>query len=136
MSEATTTAPPTLHVCVTCRAGRGADEPRPGQALFDALAARIAADDAPAARLEAVECLASCAGGCAAAIADGGTVDGGAPRWTYLLGHLSPDKADDLLLFARAYGASRTGTVMPSRRPASLQDMVLGRVPGTRRSST
>lgn len=52
-------------------------------------------------------------------------------RWTWLLGHLGPEKAEDILAYARHYAASAKGTVMPSRRPATLADMVLGRVPAT-----
>ena len=52
-------------------------------------------------------------------------------KWTYLIGRLNPDKAEDIARFAGAYRASKTGTVMPSKRPASLADMVLGRVPAT-----
>lgn len=72
--------------------------------------------------LHPVSCLAACDRGCTAAIAMPG-------RWTWLLGHLGPEKAEDLLAYARLYAASPRGTVMPSRRPASLADMVLGRLP-------
>lgn len=114
-----------LHVCITCRAGTVPVEgmPVPGRVLHDRVAALLAADPAAPVRLREVECLAVCNEGCAAAIASAG-------KWSYLLGRLAPEKADDLLTFARSYAASRTGTVMPSRRPASLGDMILGRVPG------
>jgi len=69
-----------------------------------------------------VSCLASCERGCAAAISMPG-------KWTNLLGFLSPALASDLLVYAQAYAASPTGTVMPSRRPASLGTLILGRVP-------
>jgi predicted metal-binding protein len=91
----------------------------PGAELFARLAA---APDADAVELRKTECLASCDRGCTAAIAMPG-------RWTWLLGRLGPEKADDLLAYARLYAASPRGTVMPSRRPATLSDMVLGRVP-------
>ncbi|MBV9538226.1 MAG: DUF1636 domain-containing protein [Acidisphaera sp.] len=111
---------PRLTICVTCRAGQeiADDDPRPGRLLHDALAARAPAD----VELAEVECLAACERGCNAAIAMPG-------KWTYLLGHLDAALADDVLTYARAYGASRTGTVLPSKRPASLRDMILGRVP-------
>ena len=119
-----------LHVCTTCRAGA---EKRPGIAvaghvLHDRLAGLLAADLSPPVRLAAVECLAVCDQGCAAAIATPG-------KWSYLLGRLAPDTAEDLLVFARSYGLSGTGTVMPSRRPASLARMILGRIPGHREGS-
>ncbi len=116
-----------LHVCTTCRAGEAKREgiAVPGHVLHDRLAALLAADPSPPVGLAAVECLAVCEQGCAAAIAAPG-------KWSYLLGRLSPDKAADLLIFARSYGLSGTGTVMPSRRPASLASMILGRIPGHR----
>ncbi len=97
--------------------------PVPGQVLHDRLSALLAQADARTLRLQGVECLAVCNDGCAAAIAEPG-------KWSYLLGRLTPDKAGDLLRFAGSYRSSRTGTVMPSKRPASLADMVLGRIPG------
>jgi predicted metal-binding protein len=113
---------PRLHVCITCRAGR---EPAPGEApagaqLHAALAARLG--DAAVPRLAAVVCLANCARGCSAAISAAG-------KWTYLLGGLAPAQADDLLAYAALYAASATGTVLPSRRPASLGRAVLARIP-------
>ncbi len=113
---------PTLHVCVTCRANRPLphDGVPPGQHMFDAVAAAL--DEAPVARLRPVICLASCKRGCAALIAAPG-------KWTYLLGDLTPAQAGDLLTYAAAYGASGTGVLMPSKRPASLADSVLARIP-------
>ena len=119
----TQTPIPTLHVCTTCRAGQvlaDSDE-RPGQRMLDTVAALLD-PAAPAVDLQEVVCLSSCDHGCAAAISAPG-------KWTYLLGRLDPAMAPDLLAYAAAYAASRTGTVMPSKRPASLSRMVLGRVP-------
>ncbi len=50
-------------------------------------------------------------------------------KWTYLLGRLAPEHALDLLAYGVAYAASANGTVLPSRRPASLQHIIMGRVP-------
>ncbi len=110
---------PVLHVCVTCRAGGPGPEAGPvaGQRLLDRLRAL-----APEADLRETGCLANCERGCSAAIAAPG-------KWTVLLGRLDPELAGDLLLYADAFDASRNGTVMPSRRPASLAGMVQGRVP-------
>lgn len=94
------------------------------QKLQDLLTAEQEAGATPSAVLRSVACLAACDRGCTAAIAKEG-------RWTWLLGHLGPEKAEDILAYARLYAASAKGTVMPSRRPASLADMVLGRVPAT-----
>jgi predicted metal-binding protein len=114
--------PPRLHVCVTCRAGEALAEGEapPGARLHDAIAALLGPE--PKLRLAPVACLANCERGCSAAISAPG-------KWTYLLGHLAPAHAADLLTYASAYAASRNGTVLPSRRPASLHAMVVGRVP-------
>jgi predicted metal-binding protein len=115
-------ATPTLHVCTTCRAGLPLAEGQtpPGQFMYDAVAALLGAE--PVVELREVACLSSCENGCAAAISSPG-------KWTYLLGRLDPSLAPDLLTYAATYAAHRTGTVLPSRRPASLARMVLGRMP-------
>ena len=115
-------AVPRLHVCTTCRAGQPLpdDGVPPGRHMFDAVARALA--ETPTATLHPVVCLASCARGCAAVISMPG-------KWSYLLGGLTPDMASDLLAYAAAYAASKTGVLMPSRRPASLADCVLARIP-------
>lgn len=117
---------PVVHVCVTCRRGGPAMDCPPGAQLLERLQTLLAAEqqagEAPSAVLRSVACLAACDRGCTAAIAMEG-------RWTWLLGHLGAEKAEDILAYARLYAASAKGTVMPSRRPASLANMVLGRVP-------
>ncbi len=118
------TAPrPRLAVCMTCKAGQEieGDAIRPGRQLFEALQALCRDDDA-AADLLPVECLSLCEQGCSAAISIPG-------KWSYLLGGLEPAMAEDLLTYARAYAGSKTGLVLPSRRPASLGTMVKGRMP-------
>ncbi len=107
----------TLHVCVTCG---HPDEPRPGLILHDRIAALMTEDEPFA--LKPVTCLARCGEGCSAAATARG-------KWGYLLGRLSPDHADDLIAYARLYAAAATGTVMPSRRAASLKDVIIGRIP-------
>lgn len=116
---------PVLHVCTTCRTGLPLADGQvpPGRTMHDAVAALLPADSAV--ELRSVECLSSCDHGCAAAISAPG-------KWTYLLGRLTPSLAPDLLIYAGTYAASRTGSVLPSRRPASLARMVLGRVPDWR----
>ncbi len=113
---------PTLHVCVTCRAGKPLEEGQtsPGRHLFDAVAAALGGD--PAVELREVVCLSSCDQGCAAAISQPG-------KWTYLLGRLEPWMVPDLLTYAASYATHRTGTVLPSKRPPSLARMILGRMP-------
>jgi predicted metal-binding protein len=113
---------PRLIVCIACRAGRTlADgETPPGAKLHAAVQALLA--DPAAIDLREIACLANCERGCSAAIAMPG-------KWTYLLGRLDPALAGDLLTYAGIYAASANGTVMPSRRPASLRDVIVGRVP-------
>ena len=113
---------PHLHICITCRAGQaiGAGDAPPGQHLHDAVAALVG--EAGPVRVQPVSCLASCERGCAAVISAPG-------KWGYLLGGLHNELATDLLAYAGAYAASKTGTVMPSKRPPSLGSVVLGRFP-------
>jgi predicted metal-binding protein len=117
MGACTIPATHTLHVCVTCG---HPDEPRPGLILHDRIAALMTEDEPFA--LKPVTCLARCGEGCSAAATARG-------KWGYLLGRLSPDHADDLIAYARLYAAAATGTVMPSRRAASLKDVIIGRIP-------
>ena len=114
---------PILHICTTCRAGMPLEpgQTPPGQHVHDAVAALLAAAPADV-ELRAVTCLSSCDNGCAAAISQPG-------KWSYLLGRLDTSLAADLLAYAGLYAAHRTGTVLPSKRPASLSRMVLGRLP-------
>ena len=113
---------PCLHVCTTCRAGRplAEGETAPGQYLHDAVAGLMGEESLVA--LHPVTCLASCERGCTAAISAPG-------KWSYLLGGLSAADAADLLTYGAAYAASRTGTVLPSKRPASLARAIVGRFP-------
>jgi len=117
MGACTIPATHTLHVCVTCG---HPDEPRPGLILHDRIAALMTEDEPFA--LKPVTCLARCGEGCSAAATARG-------KWGYLLGRLSPDHAGDLIAYARLYAAAATGTVMPSRRAASLKDVIIGRIP-------
>lgn len=115
---------PTLHICTTCRpadAELAEEAPRPGELLAQAAAALAAAGDAPA-HVNPVVCLASCERGCTAALSAPG-------KWSYIVGELTPGHAADLLAYARAYGASPTGIVLRSGRPASLHHNIIARLP-------
>jgi predicted metal-binding protein len=119
---------PRLILCTTCRAGQipAEGETAPGALLCAAVRGLIAARATePLVELCEVACLANCDRGCCAAI----TMPG---KWTYLLGRLNAGLAGDLLAYAACYAESSTGTVLPSRRPASLRDMIIGRVPDLR----
>lgn len=117
-----------LHICITCRTkslGSHANEPLPPEGLelwntLQSLYAHLA--DKPPFILRAVQCLGVCDKGCSAAMCMEG-------KWSYLLGNLSSNMAADLLDYASLYAGSKTGTLMPSKRPASLGESVLGRIP-------
>ncbi|MEJ5155021.1 DUF1636 domain-containing protein [Gluconobacter wancherniae] len=111
---------PCIYVCVTCRKAEGIDGPM-GANLHDAL---LASAEGHNVDVRKVECLSACSSGCTAVVSMPG-------KWTWLLGRLTPEKSDDILEYLKLYEASRTGTVMPSKRPASLSDMVLGRIPAS-----
>jgi predicted metal-binding protein len=118
---------PRLIICTACRAGQpmAENEPTPGARLHAELERLIIPSCATASvELRQVTCLANCERGCSGVI----TMPG---KWTYLLGFLSPDHAGDLLTYGTAYASSANGTVLPSRRPASLRSVVVGRVPPT-----
>ena len=117
-------AVPCLHICTTCRAGLDlaeGDTPQ-GARLHVEIARLLAGDPGVAVELREVVCLASCERGCTAAVSMAG-------KWGYLLGGLSIADAADILTYAASYGASKTGAVMPSRRPASLKSAVIARFP-------
>jgi predicted metal-binding protein len=113
-----------LHICVTCKAGQNSDddELRPGQKLYDAIAALRTGITAPV-DIRPVSCLAACTQGCTASIFMPGK------NFGYLLGNLVPEQAADILDYAQSYVASATGAVMPSRRAPSLSNAIIGRFP-------
>ncbi len=114
-----------VHICVTCRAGQEdvPEDERPGRRLHEQLTRATRDTDARAwLELKEVSCLASCQRGCAVAVSMPG-------KWSYLLGHLDDSKTDDVLTYLRVYRDSKSGVVLPSRRPSSLQDAVLARFP-------
>ena len=122
MAETLLQTRPVLHVCVTCRRGLPLTTgPVQGRQLYDALTSHAENGDFS---VEPVECMATCSRGCVAAVSM-------PEKWTLILGQLGPEKVDDLLTFLNAYRASKTGTVMPSKRPASLSDMILARLPAS-----
>jgi predicted metal-binding protein len=113
-----------LHICVTCRAGLPLVEGAPvlGRQLYDNAAA-LMARLAPQVTLRPVVCLGNCAQGCSAAVSQPG-------KWSYLLGHMTPDHAADLVAYGAAFAASENGTVWRSGRAESLRDAIVARIPG------
>jgi predicted metal-binding protein len=120
---------PQLYICVSCHA-RGveppaADESTDGRKLYDAVRALMAELDGPApVQILPMLCFANCERGCTAGIAAPG-------KWSYLMGDLTPDHAADLLLYCNAYAHAKSGVVLPSGRPASLQKTVIARFPAS-----
>jgi predicted metal-binding protein len=115
---------PVLHICATCRAGEEVafgDQP-PGAALFGAVD-RMNAEAGEPVDVRQVSCLAACDRGCTAAISMPG-------KFSYLLGGMGPQTAEDVFDYAQRYAASKTGLVLPSKRAQSLRHAVLGRFPG------
>ena len=118
---------PQLYICISCRC-RGADEtaegePADGRRLYDAVKALVAemGASAPVDVLPAL-CFANCERGCTAGIAAPG-------KWSYVMGELGPEHAADLLAYSTAYAKAKTGVVLPSGRPASMQKAVIARFP-------
>jgi predicted metal-binding protein len=114
-----------LHVCITCRGEveLAAGEATPGQRLFDAIDAELAAQEAPAVVLHPVVCLGICAQGCSAAVTQKG-------KWSTLLGTLSPERAGDLVKYATSFAASEDGSIKRAFRPSKLRDAIVARIPG------
>jgi predicted metal-binding protein len=109
----------TLYVCVTCKSG----EDRLGQALFDALNVRIAADDEAGVTLCPVECLSVCKRPCTVALAGRG-------KWTYVVGDLSVEThLDDILTAARRFARTHDGIVPWRERPIPFRKGVISRTP-------
>ena len=118
---------PVLHICTTCQpAGEESGLPgedTAGSRLHLAVMDQIRASNLDSAvRVNPVTCMANCEQGCSAALSAHG-------KWAYITGYLNPDMADDLVAYAVTYGASKTGVVMPSKRPESLRDVIVARVP-------
>ncbi|WP_119419185.1 DUF1636 family protein [Desertibaculum subflavum] len=113
---------PQILVCTTCRhpaveAREGT--PPPGQLLCDRIGELA---EAGGARPAPVTCFGNCERGCTVVVAAPG-------KWAYMLGHLTPDHAADLVAYAAAYAQSETGFVGRGTRPASLRTAIVVRFP-------
>ena len=119
-----------IHVCVTCRgAGHEDGAPRPGAVLHEALARALSGPDAPAVRLEPVECLSVCKRSCTVAVS-------GPDRWTYIYGDLDPATAVETILDGvRRYAATPDGLVPWRERPEAFRKGVVARIPPLKTSS-
>ncbi|MGB3022544.1 MAG: DUF1636 domain-containing protein [Methyloceanibacter sp.] len=118
---------PQLFVCVSCQCGGAEAAPdgaaTDGRRLFDALQSLTAEMGAGApVQLRPMLCFANCERGCSVGIAAPG-------KWSYLMGDLGPEHAADLLTYCATYAEAKTGVVLPSKRPASMQTTVIARFP-------
>jgi len=117
---------PRLHVCVTCKnaelAEPGEGEPAHGKLLLERIAAILDASDTPPITVEPIICMGNCERGCTIAISAPG-------KWSYMLGGLTPDHAEDLVTYGEAFRNSKNGTVFRSKRPQSLFDAIIARFP-------
>ena len=118
---------PQLYICVSCWRGGVAAQTEgaetDGRRLYDNVTSLLAemGADAPV-QLRQNLCFANCERGCSAGISAPG-------KWSYLMGELGPEHADDLLAYAQAYAKANTGVVLPSKRPPSLEKTVIARFP-------
>jgi predicted metal-binding protein len=118
---------PVLHICLTCQPA-GEESGLPGEDTAGARLHQAVSDHLRATNLEEtirinpVNCMANCEQGCSVALSAPG-------KWTYLTGYLKAELAEDLVTYAVTYGASKSGVVMPSKRPDSLREVIVARVP-------
>jgi predicted metal-binding protein len=118
----------TIFVCVSCRRDVGRDGDgraleRPGQALVEAIDARLPSRGDASVSVSAVECLAVCRRPCTIALC-------GPDKWTYLIGDIDPEiHTGEIIAAARSFAASSNGIVPWRERPASFRKGVIARVP-------
>jgi predicted metal-binding protein len=116
----TSTAAPTVYVCITCeRRGEPASEPRPGAVLAEA-AARAAVGTGVDVRR--IRCLANCTRGPSAAMRCNGS-------WTYVFGGLDESCAPALIEGARLLARAADGILPWRGRPQPLKRGLIARVP-------
>ena len=98
-------------------------ETPPGKLLYEAVAEKLEAmgADAPV-DVEPIICFANCEQGCSAGLSQAG-------KWAYMVGHIGPEHADDLIAYGAAYASSQIGAVLRSGRPESLRHAIVGRFP-------
>ena len=117
---------PCLYVCTTCKqdgAPLAEGETPPGKVLYEAVSERLEAlgPEAPI-DVQPIVCFANCEQGCSAGLSQAG-------KWAYMVGHIGPAEADDLIAYGAAYAKSETGAVLRSGRPESLRHAIVGRFP-------
>jgi predicted metal-binding protein len=112
----------TIFVCVTCKRDDDAAA-RSGEALFEALRARLACGRGGDIALRAVECLSVCKRPCTVALAGPG-------KWTYVVGDLDAEtNVEDVVEAAMKFAATDDGLVPWRERPKSFRKGVISRAP-------
>lgn len=119
-AETASGVPPTIHVCVTCRAS-GADPTsalRPGAELLAELNRHE-----PAYAIVPVECLSVCKRPCTVAFSAPG-------KWTYIYADLAAGSAAETILHgAKLYAEAPDGIIPWKIRPDALKKGVVARLP-------
>ena len=116
-----------LHVCTSCRTRGTPREPkenRPGFRLFQQLRTMVEASPLRQ-RIEVrpTPCLSICPRPCGIALSLPGS-------WTYLFGDQNPDETvRDVLACLSLYLDSPEGFMARDRRPETLRNSILGRIP-------
>jgi len=117
---------PSVVACTTCRrADDGADHPRAGARLADALRAVRASDPSYAGvAVEGMPCLFACSEGCVVHLRAPGKVG-------YVMGRFEADEdaARAILNYARAHAASDWGQVPFREWPDGVKGHFIARVP-------
>ncbi|MEL6583870.1 MAG: DUF1636 domain-containing protein [Pseudomonadota bacterium] len=117
-----TRKPVEVLVCQTCKHGLSFDdsETRPGARLLAALGEGTVPDGIA---VKGVACLSNCSNGCTIA------VRGGASRWTYVYGNLSPTDTSVVLEGVTKYHDTTDGVVPWRERPEHFRKNCIARIP-------
>src|SRR5271165_6966076 len=119
----------TLHVCVTCRRGDEAFEPKEGRSghkMRLALSQAVDSQGGSGIEVTPAECLSGCKRACTVALVSPG-------KWTYVIADLDPvQHAADVVTFAAQYAAHPDGVPVWRDRPEIVKRSVLARVPPLR----
>ena len=119
-------APATFYVCRSCvwsESARERDGKRQGTFLLEAVHELIEAEPLPdALNLRAVYCLNGCKSPCNVGFRASG-------KHHVRFSHLTPENAEDVVAYARAYPASKTGEVSEDETPAAMRDKMTVHTP-------
>ena len=111
-------APATFYICRSCvwsESARERDGKRQGTFLLEAVHDLIEAGPLPEAlNLRAVYCLNGCTSPCNVGFRAAG-------KHHVRFSHLTPENAADVIAYARAYQASKTGEVSEDETPAAMR---------------